>query len=174
MAGTRRVQLTQKAGSHKSLRLGRDAEGNLRHAASRSTRLPGRAIDALAREKADRDGLAAKAFEHRAVSDESRLLFFQNHQLGVDPIFEPLERRSFLRGIGRGMPWRRSVRLGVGRGRFGSRDRIGGEMLTDERLRSDFVRGKVCFSVRHGKPRSVRRGIACFEARHLAAPVIAP
>ena len=131
-------------------------------------------MEAFARERADRDVLAAKAFEHRAVGDEPRLLFFQNYQLGIDPIFEPLQRRSFLPRIGRGIPWGRSVCLGVGRGRFGSRDRVGGELLTDERLRSDFVRGKVRFSVRHGKPRSVRRGIACFEGRHLAAPVVAP
>ena len=155
MAGTRHDQLTQKAGSHRSLGLGHDAEANLRRFSSRWGHF---AMGAGAREKAARDGLAAKAFEPRAAGDEPRLLFFQNHQLGVDPISEPLQRRSFLLRIGRGMPLRRSVGLGFRRGRFGGRDRIGGELLTDERLRSEFVRGKVRFSVRHGKPRSVRRG----------------
>lgn len=78
MAGTRRDQLTQKAVSHKSLGLGSDAEASHRRVTSRKTRLPGRAMEALARKRADRDGLAAKAFEHRAVGDEPRLLFFQN------------------------------------------------------------------------------------------------
>jgi hypothetical protein len=67
MAGTRHDQLTQKAGSHRSLGLVRDVEANLRRVYSRWAHF---AMGVRAKQEAGRDGLAAKAFEHRAAGDE--------------------------------------------------------------------------------------------------------